>query len=118
MATKFKDFMREIEDEARKEGPHAVAELEALRTHFRLGRQLAEARRSLRLSQAQVATRAGIDQADVSDLERGAANPTLSRLDAVAGAIGMQLELTKRPTPPRRAASIASPRRRRIRAQR
>jgi len=96
MATKFKDFMREIEEEARAEGPEAVAELEALRTHFRLGHQLAEARRAQRRSQAEVAILARIDQADVSDIERGAANPTLSKLDAVAAAIGMQIELTKK----------------------
>lgn len=46
MATKFKDFMQEIEDEARAEGPEAVADLEALNANFRLGRHLAEARRS------------------------------------------------------------------------
>jgi transcriptional regulator with XRE-family HTH domain len=96
MATKFKDFMREIEEEARAEGPDAVAEMEALRTHFRIGRQLAEARRAERLSQAQVAARAGIDQADVSDLERGAANPTLAKLEAVAATLGLHVDLRKR----------------------
>lgn len=101
MATKFKDFMREIEEEARAEGPEAVADVEALRTHFRIGRQLAEARRAERLSQAQVAKRAGIDQADVSDLERGAANPTLAKLDAVAAIYGLQVDLSKRGGPPR-----------------
>lgn len=95
MATKFKDFMREIEDEARAEGPDAVAEMEALRTHFRIGRQLAKARRAEHLSQTQVAARAGIDQADVSDLERGAANPTLAKLEAVAAILGLHVDLRK-----------------------
>ena len=107
VATKFKDFIREIEEEARAEGPEAVAELEALRTHFRLGRQLAAARRAQRLSQKEVASRAGIDQADVSDLERGAANPTLSRLEAVATAVGMRLELTSKRASPRKAPPVA-----------
>lgn len=43
-ATKFVDVMREIEAEARAEGPEAVKELQAFRAHFRLGRQIAEAR--------------------------------------------------------------------------
>ncbi|HEY8211821.1 MAG TPA: helix-turn-helix domain-containing protein [Myxococcaceae bacterium] len=116
MATKFKDFIREIEEEARVEGPDAVAELEALRTHFRLGRQLAAARRAQRLSQKEVATRAGIDQADVSDLERGAGNPTLSRLEAVATAVGMRLELTSRRTSLRKAPP-AAPRRTPVRTR-
>jgi ribosome-binding protein aMBF1 (putative translation factor) len=101
MTTKFRDFIGEIEKESRAEGPEAVAALEALRTHFRLGRQIAEARRAQRLSQAEVAERAGIDQADVSEIERGAANPTLNKLDAVGAAIGMQLQYAKKPRPPR-----------------
>jgi ribosome-binding protein aMBF1 (putative translation factor) len=109
MATKFKDFIREIEEEARAEGSEAVAELEALRTHFRLGRQLAEARRAKHLSQAQVAARAGIDQADVSEIERGAANPTLNKLEAVGAAIGMQLEYTKKHRPTRARPATRRP---------
>ncbi len=34
-ATKFDAFMRELEDEAKVEGPEAVKELDALRAHFR-----------------------------------------------------------------------------------
>jgi XRE family transcriptional regulator, regulator of sulfur utilization len=98
--------MREIEEEARAEGPDAVAQLEALRTHFRLDRQLAAARRAQRLSQAEVAARAGIDQADISDLERGVANPTLTKLEAVATAIGMQLELTETRSVRRKSAPL------------
>jgi DNA-binding XRE family transcriptional regulator len=96
MATKFKDFMREIEEEARKEGPKAVAELEALRTHFRVGRRIAESRRALKLTQKDLAKRAGIDQSDVSNVERGAGNPTLATLDAIAGAVGMEIEVRKK----------------------
>jgi XRE family transcriptional regulator, regulator of sulfur utilization len=96
MATKFADVMRGIEDEAVVEGPAAVAELRALRDHFRLGRQVAEARLRSKLSQAQVAKRARVDQADVSRIERGVANPTLGTLSAVAGAVGLVLDLKRR----------------------
>jgi DNA-binding XRE family transcriptional regulator len=101
MATKFAEVMREIEAEAHAEGPKAVRELEAFRAHFRLGRQIAEARRARRLTQKQVAKIASIDQADVSNIERGAANPTLNTLNALASAVGMEIDLTKkrRPTP-------------------
>ncbi len=44
MAAKFADFMRGLEEEARAEGPKAVAQLEALRNLYRAGRQLAQAR--------------------------------------------------------------------------
>jgi DNA-binding XRE family transcriptional regulator len=107
MATKFADVMREIESEARAEGPDAVKELEAFRAHFRLGRQIAEARRALKLTQKQVAHIARIDQADVSNIERGAANPTFNTLNAIASAVGMKIELTKE----RRLAAVAVGRR-------
>jgi hypothetical protein len=61
MATKFADFMRELEEEARAEGPEAVAQLEALRDHFRLGRQLAEARLKRKLTQQQLAKLSAIE---------------------------------------------------------
>ena len=97
MATKFSEFMRGIEEEARAEGPEAVAQLEALRDHFRLGRQLAQARLKQKLSQTQVAERAQVDQGDVSKIERGIANPTLSTLSAVACAVGLEVDLKRRP---------------------
>lgn len=98
MATKFSEFMRGIEEEARAEGPEAVAQLAALRDHFRLGRQLAQARIKQRLSQTQVAKRAQVNQADVSKIERGIANPTLVTLSAVACAVGLEIDLKRRPS--------------------
>ena len=96
MATKFADFMRSIEDEAHAEGPEAVAQLDALRDHFRLGRQIAQARIEQKLSQTQVAKRAQVDQGDVSKIERGMASPTLATLNAVACAVGLEVDLRRR----------------------
>jgi DNA-binding XRE family transcriptional regulator len=98
MATKFSEFMRGIEAEARAEGPEAVAQLEALRDHFRIGRQLAQARLKQKLSQTQVSERARVDQGDVSKIERGMANPTLATLSAVACAVGLEVDLRRRPS--------------------
>jgi DNA-binding transcriptional regulator YiaG len=96
MATKFTDVIREIEAEAQAEGPEAVTELETFRAHFRLGRQIAEARRARHLTQKQVARIARIDQADVSNIERGVANPTFTSLNAVVSAVGMEIDVTKK----------------------
>jgi ribosome-binding protein aMBF1 (putative translation factor) len=96
MATKFTNVMRQIEAEAHAEGPEAIRELEAFRAHFRLGRQIAEARRARRLTQKQVAEIAHIDQADVSNIERGTANPTFSTLSALVSAVGMEIDLTRK----------------------
>ena len=96
MATKFTDFMDEIEREAEASGPEAVEQLEVLRAHFRVGRQLCEARRDRKMTQMEVAKSAGVDQADVSTIERGAANPTFKTLNAVANAVGMEIGLSPR----------------------
>ena len=99
MATKFKDFMLEVEQEARAEGHEAVAHLESLRADFRLGRQIYAGRKAMNLTQGQVAKRAGIDQGDLSRIEHGFGNPTLRTLNAVVDAVEMELHLAPRKTP-------------------
>jgi ribosome-binding protein aMBF1 (putative translation factor) len=91
--TTFNDFMVELEAEAKAEGPEAVAELEALRLHFSLARQLAEQRRALHLTQKQLAERTGIDQAEISRIERGQANPTTATLGTLTRALGVDVRL-------------------------
>jgi DNA-binding XRE family transcriptional regulator len=93
MATKFADFVREIEAEAKAEGPEAVAQLEAFRDHFRVGRKLAQARLAKKLTQKQVASRAKVDQGDLSKIERGLANPTFATLSAVALAVDYEIDV-------------------------
>ena len=96
MATKFGDFVREIEAEAKAEGPEALAQLEAFRDHFRVGRKLAQARLEKKLSQKQVASRANVDQGDLSKIERGLANPTFATLSAVALAVDYEIDVKPR----------------------
>ena len=91
--TTFDDFMAEVEAEAQAEGPEAVAELEAFRLHFSLARQLAAQRRAQHLTQKQLAERSGIDQAEISRIERGQANPTTATLGALTGALGLDIQL-------------------------
>jgi len=92
MAT-FDDFIAELEAEARAEGPEAVAELEAFRLHFSLARQLAAQRHALHLTQKQLAEQTGIDQAEISRIERGQANPTTATLGALTRALGVNVRL-------------------------
>ena len=93
MATKFDDFYREIEREAEAEGSEAVEQLATFKAHFRLGRRIAEARHARKLSQKAVAQLAGVDQSDVSNIERGATNPTFNTFNAVVCAVGMEIDL-------------------------
>lgn len=89
----FDDFIAEIEAEARAEGPEAVAELEAFRLHFSLARQLGEHRRAQHLTQKQLAERSGIDQAEISRIERGQSNPTTATLGALTRALALDVRL-------------------------
>lgn len=91
--TTFDDFITEIEAEAHAEGPEAVAELEAFRLHFSLARQLGEQRRAQHLTQKQLAERSGIDQAEISRIERGQSNPTTATLGALTRALGLDVRL-------------------------
>lgn len=91
--SKFRDFYKGIVAEAEAEGPEGVARLEALHQHFRLGRKFAEARVRSGLTQRQVAHIAKVDQADVSRIERGAANPTFETMTALALAVQCELDL-------------------------
>jgi len=95
--TTFDQFVAELEAEAQAEGPEAVAELEAFRLHFSLARQLAERRRARHLTQKQLAELTGINQAEISRIERGQANPTTATLGALTRALGVDVRLV--PTP-------------------
>lgn len=84
-----------------KWGPEAVklserlsAQLEAeVSAQVRLGRQIASARELAHLSQPQLAKQSGLQQADISRIERGLGNPTRDTLVKLADALGMQLVL-------------------------
>ena len=52
------------------------------------------ARAKAGISQAQLAELTGIDQSDISKIERGVANPSVSTLARIAKALGGQLSIT------------------------
>ena len=62
------------------------------------GQIAAEAVRSARaaaqISQAELAAMTGIDQSDISRIERGMANPSVGTLSRIANALHMQLGIT------------------------
>ena len=53
-----------------------------------------EAREKLNITQAELARRTGIDQGDISKLERGTRNPSLKLLKRLAQGLGMELRIT------------------------
>lgn len=72
--------------QARLSGQNQV-QLEVFKDAFSVGAQLARRRRELGLTQAEVAARSGVQQADVSRIERGAVVPSMSTVQRLAGAL-------------------------------
>ncbi len=93
MGNTFSEFLEEIEAEARAEGPAALAELAVFNERYRLAHALMVRRREAGLTQAKLAKLTGVGQADISRIESGHANPTVSTLAAVAHALGYGIDL-------------------------
>ena len=60
---------------------------------YLLGENLAKARDTVGMTQKQVAEETGIYQADISKIERGLANPSVSTLQRLAEGMGMKLKI-------------------------
>jgi len=102
MSRKFSDFMKEVDAEARREGPKALAEAEAFKSHFRLAAELIVLRKRRRLTQQQLSALSGIQQSEISRIESASGNPTLDTISFLARALGAELRLataTSRPRP-------------------
>ncbi len=80
--------------EAEAEGPEAVAELRLLEDRYRLASDLIGRRRSLHMTQQQLAAASGIRQSEISRIEGGNGNPTLKTMGALARALGAELRLS------------------------
>jgi DNA-binding XRE family transcriptional regulator len=101
-STRFSDFMKEVEEEARREGPAAVAESEAFRAHFIMAREFVARRQALGLTQRQLAERSGVQQSEISRIEQGSSNPTFHTIHVLARALKAEFHLVnmgKRGTP-------------------
>jgi transcriptional regulator with XRE-family HTH domain len=103
IGSSFDDFIDEIWQEAREEGPEAVAETAFAEQRARFATQLLALRVARQLSQTQLACASGIQQAEISRFERGLGNPTLTTLAALGQALGFELAIV----PPGTAHPVA-----------
>lgn len=92
MATKLNDYIEEVhsgyDDEQR-------ARLDGEMRRFDLAGQLLALRLAAGMTQAELAKRAGLSQADVSRYERGLGNPTRTTIEGIAAVLGAHLELVR-----------------------
>lgn len=96
MATKFDDYVHEVEEKAKADGPEAVARWDAFNAHFAMAREVRELRKEHNLTQKQLAAASGINQAEISRIERGQTNPTASTLAALLAPLGARIGVVKR----------------------
>lgn len=91
----FDKLIDDIEQEAVAEGPEAVAELRALDARFRLAAELLAARRRAHMTQRELASRSGVQQADISKIERGEVVPKVSTMDRLLTPLGHRLAVVE-----------------------
>lgn len=91
----FDKLIADINAEAVAEGPAAVAELHALDNRFRLASELLSARKSANLSQKELSARSGVQQAEISKIERGEVVPTLTTMNKLLHPLGRRLAVVE-----------------------
>lgn len=91
----FDKLIQEIEHEAVAEGPAAVTELRALDARFRLAAELLSARTSAHMTQKALAAASGIQQAEISKIERGEVMPKVSTMDRLLAPLGRRLAVVE-----------------------
>jgi HTH-type transcriptional regulator / antitoxin HipB len=79
---------------ARNERPTAAKAYERTRLRFELAEAVRTRREELGLSQRQLAERAGMTQPGVARFEAGGTTPTISVLERLASALGLQLTIS------------------------
>ena len=87
----------EVTSERRAQlGPDAASQRSVLEQAYEIAMQVVALRERHNLTQAQLAERCGIDQGDISRIERGSTNPTARTLQRVAEALDADLRLVAR----------------------
>lgn len=77
-------------------GSEAVEQGEVLAEAYRIAVQVMDLREKHGLTQAQLAQRSGMSQADISRIERGSTSPTTRTLQRIADALDAEVLLVAR----------------------
>ena|ERR1035437_4548817 len=88
----FAQLVKEVEAEARAAGPEAIAELEGFRRRYGRASQLIALRKSVGLTQNALARRSGIEQSEISRLERGEGNPTEATISRLVSSMNAEVK--------------------------
>lgn len=75
------------------QNPEVNAEYDALQPEYDIIQAMIDARVEQNMTQKDLSARTGITQADISRIENGTRNPSLSMVKKLAQGLGMQLKL-------------------------
>ncbi len=78
----------------RLKNPKFKDEFDALETEFEIIQAVIDARKMKKLTQKELSSLTGVNQADISRIERGIANPTVRLLQKLASGMDMELHLS------------------------
>ena len=81
------------------QNPEVKAEYDALQPEYDIIQAMIDARVEQNMTQKDLSARTGITQADISRIENGTRNPSLSMVKKLARGLGMQLKLEFIPMP-------------------
>jgi len=85
-----------VTDRAARVAPHAAAHREVFERAYDIAVQVIALRERHGLTQRELAERCGIDQGDISRIERGSTSPTARTLQRIADALDADLRLVAR----------------------
>lgn len=88
MSKSFRESLNE-----RMKDPEFAAEWDALEPEFQIIKAMLDGRAAKNLTQKELSEITGINQADISKLENGNANPSLRTLERLAAGLGMRVKV-------------------------
>lgn len=81
------------------QNPEVKVEYDALQPEYDIIQAMIDARVQQNMTQKELSSKTGITQADISRIENGTRNPSLSMVKKLAKGLGMQLKLEFIPVP-------------------
>lgn len=97
MTRSYNEVSAELQGELSEAGKQALSVFEGA---YRLAVQIIDRREELKLTQIELAEKSGVNQADISRIERGSAYPNERTLIKLAQALGARWELVAQPATP------------------
>lgn len=93
MTRSYKDI---VADRSARIAPESAAQPEVLERAYDIALQVIDLREKHGLTQRQLAERCGIDQGDISRIERGSTSPTARTLQRIAEVLDADVRLVAR----------------------